>query len=303
MSTNPVRVLAALAALGLSACAPLARSSRAQDPPAKEATRDDQGLVAALIEAHNRERAQEKRPPLKLNAKLEAAARVHARDMAKHQKMTHTGSDGSTSAQRVERQGYHYQDVGENVAYGQKTVAEVMDTWMNSQGHKKNILDPAFTEIGAARAFDEEGTPYWCVDFGRPIPQLDPGDAAGALVAALNKARADAGKPPMSVDPKLAEIARRHAREMAEKDKLDTKDSDGLSPLERIQKQRLRYQAFGQSDASGQPTAADVLKSWLDSKVHKDNLLGPYSRIGVGYATAKGGTPYWSVIFARPFGR
>ena len=303
MSTTTLRTLAALAALGLTACAPLARSSRGQAPAGGDPPRSDAEVIAALVEAHNRERAKTKLPPLKPSTKLEAAARGHARDMAEHQKLTHTGSDGSTSAERVERQGYHYRDVGENVAFGQKDVAGVMDTWMHSTHHRENILRPEYTEIGGARAFDEGGTPYWCVDFGRPMPQLDPDAAAAAAVAALNKARADAGKPPMTVDPKLEAIAQRHARDMAERDKLEPKDSDGRTPLERVQQQGLSYRAIGQSDAAGQPTAAELLKSWLESKDHKANLLGTYSRVGVGYATAKGGTPYWSIIFGRPAGR
>jgi uncharacterized protein YkwD len=66
------------------------------------------------------------------------------------------------------RAGYAYQRAGENVACGQRSVAEVMSGWMRSPGHRKNILGK-YTEIGAACAIDTAGTPYWCVTFGTPL--------------------------------------------------------------------------------------------------------------------------------------
>lgn len=258
----------------------------------------DSQLVTALIEAHNRERAKADLPPLKANALLETAARGHAKDMAEHETMTHDGSDESTPAQRVARAKYHYQRVGENVAAGQRTVAEVMDSWMNSPPHKKNILGD-FAEAGAARAADDNGTWYWCVDYGSAFPKLDPEQAGKGLIDALNKARAAARQPALTLDPKLAEVARRHARDMAAAAKLTSKDSDGLTPFDRIQKQRLRYRSLGQSDAAGQATGAEVVQTWLDSAGHKQNVIGKFSRVGVGYTVAKDGTPYWSAIFGR----
>src|SRR5690242_12010288 len=100
--------LAALIVVSLAGLAP------AGDPPRKpKASKID---LSALLELHNKARAEADLGPLKRNDKLDEAARVHARDMADHDKMTHEGSDGSDAAQRVKRQGYHYQEVGENVA-------------------------------------------------------------------------------------------------------------------------------------------------------------------------------------------
>ena len=124
--------------------------------------------VAAVVEAHNRERKEAGLPPVKANAKLQAAAQAHARDMAEHEKMDHKGSDGSTPFRRIERQGYRYRRAGENIAYGQPDVEGVMKVWMNSPPHKKNILG-GFSQIGVGYATAEDGTPYWCVTFGFPL--------------------------------------------------------------------------------------------------------------------------------------
>lgn len=259
-------------------------------------------LVTELVAAHNRERAGEKLAPLTLNDKLRAAASAHAKDMASNTFMAHEGSDGSTPAERVARQEYHYIRTGENVASGQREVEAVVKAWMNSPHHRDNILGD-FTEIGVAMERSEDGTAYWSVSFGTPLPQFEPEEAAAALVEAVNKARAEAKKKFMSVDPKLAAIAQRHAEDSASQGKLARKDLDGLTPFGRMKKQGLRYQVLAQSDASGQPTAKDVIESWLKSESHKNNVLGSFGRIGVGYSIGKDGTPYWSVLFGKPFAR
>jgi uncharacterized protein YkwD len=124
--------------------------------------------VAAVVEAHNRERKEAGLPLVKASARLEAAAMAHARDMAEHERMDHKGSDGSTPFRRMERQGYSYRRAGENIAYGQPDVEGVMKVWMNSPPHKKNILG-GFSQIGVGYATAEDGTPYWCVTFGFPL--------------------------------------------------------------------------------------------------------------------------------------
>jgi len=123
-----------------------------------------------LIDAHNDEREKKDLPPLEENDALKKAAQAHADDMAKRRKMDHTGGDGSTPFKRIEKAGYRYQRAGENIAYGQRGLDELMDAWMTSPGHKRNILGK-FKQIGVAYAIDEDGTPYWCVTFGTPLPQ------------------------------------------------------------------------------------------------------------------------------------
>jgi uncharacterized protein YkwD len=265
-------------------------------PPPAESTAD----LPDLLQAHNRERAKAKLPPLKVDPKLQAAALEHARDMAAHAKMEHEGSDGSTPAQRVERHGYHFRKVGENVAAGQSTVAEAMKTWMNSPPHKKDILGD-FSELGAAVATGEDGTPYWCVDFGLPMPVLDPDEAETGLVDALNRERARAGKPPFTISRKLHDAAHRHAQATAKAETLDSKDNPGIDYLDRIKQSGYRYRTIAGLAASGSPTPSETLKTWLDQPSQRKLLLeGGFTAVGAGYATTAKGVPYWSLIVARP---
>ncbi|MFF3448532.1 CAP domain-containing protein [Streptomyces sp. NPDC002667] len=119
--------------------------------------------VARVVALVNSERAKVGCSPLALNAKLSQAAQAHSADMASHNTMSHTGSDGSDPGQRITRAGYVWSTYGENVAYGYSTPEQVMAGWMASAGHKRNILDCGFKEIGVGVA--QPGT-YWTQDFG-----------------------------------------------------------------------------------------------------------------------------------------
>lgn len=102
----------------------------------------------ALCNAVNRSRAAKGRASLKLDAALSRVAQKHAEDMAKQGYFSHESPDGGTMVTRLEAAGLEYGYAGENIARGQETVVDVMESWMNSSGHRKNILNPNFKKIG-----------------------------------------------------------------------------------------------------------------------------------------------------------
>ena len=101
------------------------------------------------------------------NDDLADAAYKHSADMATNQYFDHTGSDGSSPATRISEEGYHWNALGENIAYGYPTVGDVIQGWLGSEGHCQNIMSPAFTEIGAAIA-GNANSPYWTLDLAKP---------------------------------------------------------------------------------------------------------------------------------------
>ncbi|MGC4766567.1 CAP domain-containing protein [Micromonospora sp. DT46] len=119
--------------------------------------------VVALV---NAERAKAGCGAVSVDDKLTTAAQRHSQDQADHRNMSHTGSDGSNVGTRLDRVGYSWRTYGENVAWNQKTPAAVMDAWMNSSGHRANILNCAFTEIGVGVA--NSNGPYWTQVFAAP---------------------------------------------------------------------------------------------------------------------------------------
>ena len=107
-------------------------------------------------------------PPVSWSENLAMAAYLHSEDMVLNNFFSHTGSDGSSPGQRISRQGYPWWTCGENIAVGYPTVASVIQGWLGSEGHCRNLMDPAFTEIGAGYAVGPfGGNPaacYWTFD-------------------------------------------------------------------------------------------------------------------------------------------
>lgn len=142
---------------------PAAKKPAAPKPAAPSTAAPASGDVARVVELVNSERSKAGCSPVTLNAKLSKAAQDHSEDMAAHRNMSHTGSDGSGAGDRITRAGYNWSTYGENVAYGYETPESVMAGWMSSPGHKKNILNCAFKEIGVGLA---QPNHYWTQDFG-----------------------------------------------------------------------------------------------------------------------------------------
>ncbi len=109
--------------------------------------------------------------PLRWNERLGHAAFGHSQDMARNDYFDHHGRDGSEVGQRVQRAGYRGRRLGENIASGQGDGAAAVAGWVKSPGHCANLMDPAFTEMGAAYAVDSgsRGKIYWTQVLGTPL--------------------------------------------------------------------------------------------------------------------------------------
>lgn len=104
------------------------------------------------------------------NPLLTSAAQVHSDNMANYDFFNHTGLDESTVATRVTAQGYTWSYVAENIAAGQTTAQSVVDAWMSSDGHCKNIMNENLTEMGLACSENNDVTYtyYWTQVFAKP---------------------------------------------------------------------------------------------------------------------------------------
>jgi uncharacterized protein YkwD len=121
----------------------------------------------AVVDLTNAERKKADLMPLTPNMKLMTAARLHAANMAKQDKLEHV-LDEKNPADRVKDTGYRYSSTGENIAWNAVTPKEVVKGWMESPPHKENILKPEYTEIGVAVAKNKKGERYWVQVFGTP---------------------------------------------------------------------------------------------------------------------------------------
>lgn len=136
-----------------------------EKPPERKAPTGDAATEERVIALANRHRSAGGCGPVKLDTRLRTAARAHSADMAAKNYFSHTGADGSSPWDRAKRAGYSSPS-GENIAMGQRSAEAVMQAWMNSDGHRKNILNCDSKAIGVGLRRNASGTPYWTQLFG-----------------------------------------------------------------------------------------------------------------------------------------
>lgn len=141
-----------------------ARASAPASVPAP-ARKSLEGRIFDLI---NAERRHQGLPALEYNSQLDRMAQVQAANMAFFQKMAHVIPEAKlpTLADRARSVGYPYRQIAENVALGYPTAEAVVDGWMNSRGHRANIMDRGLVETGIAVRRSKDGALYYCQVFG-----------------------------------------------------------------------------------------------------------------------------------------
>lgn len=156
-----VTALALLLSLSALALPSVRAAGRPTGPAAlAEAQAQAGDFVQRVVDLTNQERARHGLPALALDGALCRSALAHSRDMASHNYFSHTGSDGSTVGDRIRAAGYSpLWAYGENIAAGQPSPEEVVNAWMNSEGHRANILSPHYEHIGVGYV-RQDGTTY-----------------------------------------------------------------------------------------------------------------------------------------------
>jgi uncharacterized YkwD family protein/spore coat assembly protein SafA len=125
-------------------------------------------IEAQVVELVNRQRAANGLKPLKLNWELARVARYKSMDMRDRNYFSHTSPTYGSPFDMIKAFGIRYSAAAENIAAGQKTAQEVMNSWMNSAGHRSNILSASYTEIGVGYASGGKYGHYWTQMFIKP---------------------------------------------------------------------------------------------------------------------------------------
>ena len=128
-------------------------------PDVDDSTESVHPYVAQVLQLVNRERLKEGLPALTLDADVTTAANVRAKEIK--QSFSHTRPNGSSFSTALKEQGVSFNGSGENIAWGQTSPEQVMNGWMNSAGHRANILNQKFKNIGIGFYQDEAGRNYW----------------------------------------------------------------------------------------------------------------------------------------------
>ncbi len=128
---------------------------------------DIRSLETELIRLVNNERSRAGRSPLAENNELSRVARLKSEDFVKKNYFSHNSPTYGTPFNMIRSFDIHFTAAAENIASGQKTAEQVMNTWMNSSGHKSNILNYIYNQIGVGVAKDNNGNLYWTQMFIR----------------------------------------------------------------------------------------------------------------------------------------
>lgn len=129
------------------------------NPSVSDSDHQMDDFAAQVVKLVNEERAKAGLSPLSVNAGASGAALTRAREL--ESSFSHTRPNGSEFSTALTEAGVSYRGAGENIAYGQKSPEQVMQGWMNSAGHRANILNGSFTSIGVGHYRSAAGVDYW----------------------------------------------------------------------------------------------------------------------------------------------
>lgn len=129
--------------------------------PEQKPSTDFSSYQQQVLDLVNAERAKRGISALTLDSSLSSVATKKSQDMIDKNYFDHTSPTYGSPFDMMKQFGISYRTAGENIAKGQKTPQEVVAAWMNSEGHRKNILNPNFTNLGVGIAKDSNKTTYW----------------------------------------------------------------------------------------------------------------------------------------------
>ena len=164
-------VLVLLAGCAIPVPAPTGSPSPESTPPNASRYSATESRIFDLINAQRRHQGL---PALVYNPRLDRMAKIQAENMAHFQKMAHTIPDAQlpTLTDRAQFVGYPFGRLAENVALGYPNAETVVEGWMNSSGHRHNILNPDVVETGIGIARSAAGGLYYCQVFGRQLSSI-----------------------------------------------------------------------------------------------------------------------------------
>ena len=311
------------ALLGLALCGLLlaagCRLAFAQEGPEPEKLR------ALALELVNKSRAEHKLPPLQIGKEVNEAAKAHAADMLRRNFYAHVTPEGKTIQDRfLKAGGSRWQLSAENIArctgceLGVQTVEEFQRGWMNSKGHRENILRKGITQFGFSMVA-QKGKPLYAVQTftgpGAPsglagnesAKRLSEKEVTAKALEILNKERKQAGRPAFVESPALTKAVRSLLPATKKLDEFDLSQTgkvmDALPEAERKNWQALTTLAAACGGCGAEPTAADVrafVQQWLSNSGNKTMVLNPAStHLGFALATSGQGKKVALAVIGR----
>ncbi len=254
---------------------------------------------ASFLALVNSARAAAGSPPVSLDARLAAAARAHATDMASAGRLGTESRDGTSVHERVTAAGYTYLTVGEQLVSGPRTPEEFVDYCLRTEQARRTLHDPAFTHVGVASVTGSRtGDTYWTALWARPLLPGDLARTAAEVTDLTNRERARAGLAPLATDALLTRAAQAHSTDMVVRAFYSHTGPDGSQPWDRAAAEGSTRRTIGENIACGQRSPAEVVEGWMNSPGHRANILKrEFTHIGIGFAGGGKAGTYWTQLF------
>lgn len=252
-------------------------------------------------------RAKDGLPALQPDSVLDRVARERARavaDLPFERRMSPKGS----IQKLVERAGVRkYRTVSEHleVQGGYSDPAQsTIDRWRKYGADWSRAMEPGPLRIGIGTARSDDGLiAFVAVLLTEAPPAPDLRMLEEETEDAINRARAERGLPKLVHSRELAAVARAHSEDMARRGYFDHRTPDGVGPADRVKAGGIRYSRMAENIAvnAGVDSPVDVaVQGWLESRHHRENLLGPFALTAVGVASSEDGEIYFTQLFLTP---
>ncbi|HYN19897.1 MAG TPA: CAP domain-containing protein [Thermoanaerobaculia bacterium] len=280
-----------------------ASAASAEDPAA---------LRESFLARLNQERATAGLQALRLAEPLNRVAQQSAEEI-RDRNAEPPGADAMKQIRRqLVRAGYEAHGWSHNFAAGPGDAGAIIAWWKSwNEASFLVVTDPDYQELGVGIT-DFGGTPLytfllaWREDeyFSRQTASLADLDSTRAgMLSQVNLQRAAASAAALALNPRLNEVAQRHAEDMLSRSYYDHQTPEGLMPRERVK--QAGYEAFivAENIARGPTSVEEAMSAWMQSQGHRGNLLHPsFTEMGVGCAVGKNGAGY-TVLWVQEFGR
>lgn len=265
-------------------------------------------LAQASIEQVNQIRVRMGLARLEPDSRLSQIALAHSMDMARRNFYSHVNPDRLGPAERIEAAGYDALASAENIARGYRDAALVVDGWMDSPGHRANMLNPEFQVIGAGYFVDSTTRDghFWTHLFAVPdrSSQRDNSNYAQEMLALLNQERAAAGYAPLVAPENLQQSIARHTARLAAHGPAGFSQDTSQSVREIAQDAGHAYRRIMAHFVCGRNagTPEDAFDQLMAGGLSQDLLHRDYEHASVGYHYARSDEQrhYWFLLLTAP---
>lgn len=273
---------------------------------------DISDLELEILQLINQHRSTLNLPPLTFHPSIQESSIQHSTNMAKE--VVPFGHDGFADRANSLVEQLQGSSAAENVAMGQRSAKEVVQSWLNSSGHRNNI-EGDFNLTGISAVKNQEGEQVYTQLFIKaPTPQTDKAGTVAntesipqegssevnlnyAILKLINKHRAGQYLSPLQMNPHIQVIATEHAKDMA-----NGKTPFGHQGFEERAKtllSKLHGSSVAENIASGQENAPSIVNSWLDSNSHRNNIEGDFNLTGIGIAKSENQKMFYCQILIK----